>query len=163
MQAQALLEIVLRAGPASACHDERQGAETELRQWDEAFVAMLVGDSTQPGFEHATLRKAASTWRRWLAWQNEHAKNHNPFAPTAVMLNAFLAHVAKAGPTAASGVFGALEWLVRHTRLRHLPLHAAICGRFKTPAPGHNPVQQVPLDLLIGPWCHVCPVRVSFG
>ena len=65
---------------------------------------------------------------------------------TPVLMVGFLHSVSSRGPTAAQGVFGHLDFLQRHTKLR-LPLDAAIVVRYKGGAVGHMAKQQKPLSL----------------
>ena len=65
---------------------------------------------------------------------------------TPVLLAGFLHSVTSRGPTAAEGVFGHLDFLQRHAKLR-LPLDSAIVVRYKSGAVGHIAMQQNPLSL----------------
>ena len=90
----------------------------------------------------ASLHRAV---RRWLQFASE--KQVSVMNPAPLYLAAFFQHVARGGPTAASGVYQALRWLVLNLGVS-LPIDHVLVRPFRLHAPGHSSKQADELQ----PW-----------
>ena len=104
---------------------------------------LLTGAASRLGLDRLRiLLSAAQRWRRHAVAEGFEAR-----CPSPIQMAAFLAMVARGGPTAASSMWHALLWWSRSFGLEW-PLEHFTCSTFKMHAPGHRSVQAMELE----PW-----------
>lgn len=114
------------------------GLGLESVRWSDEAEARAARTLVMEATRHLSTDRLASLHRAVRRWLQFAAENHvNVANPAPLHLAAFFKKIARGGPTAASGVYQALRWLVLNLGAL-LPVEHVLVRPFRLHAPGHS-------------------------